>query len=792
MRDNSRLTRVHVLHAHADRGEAAAIAQWLEARGCCVTKGDPLSRADAGVFCPLLSPTSVRDGWPPLPRGVRIVPIVLRECAVPGRLRPLNPVDASDGVAERHVRQAILHAVLGPGVVPVRAVQQARRAFEESRAEAARQAPDPLENVRAIESVARLPVQELEIRLDPETFPAESGVFLELRLRQGTVEKETISFLFAPYREGRTWPRQMGFPEAPYTSFFDEDAARIDARLLWRGGAWLLEQVLDRTDLGDARGTWRIVLDGAGLGPSSRRGRESGAGKPRGLAPLAALAASGIRFELIEHRAGGRRPVLVDLKRTDILLTVHAFFQAPEPVTLRLFQSRHDPSERAVLARPPASGPRPGESAAGLGRFLRGPSLDATHSPILREAILGLYEPLQRAAAAARERARQRAHALVRSREPRDPREIRAAARLHRLAADLAVGRGQLSRAIVQGQEAMRLLEPLVFRPRPEHADAFALFRLARRVVECFLELDEPGVAAGLATNPRVIAEKLLDSSGAEPDYRRLLAEANALESQLAELRGDYAAALRLLEAQVSLLRGLCRPSSHAACLKDWQLACEQAVACAGRWGLAGRPAVRRWRRELSGCPPLSSPDSPAWCGPASRRGWPVRLFTSPLVRCRAGVPAAWDSYPVRRPSRREAAQVFRGAAPEEFLTVTLVESAGRPFRISPAEAEFPAPEMFDGPKPKLLSWGSESDSAGSLARRLDVEWLALFQGVFLSPPPGSGAGRLYVLLGRRGRLWWRVALSLPSACLPGAPASIVEVQDHARAAGVFGLLEFL
>ena len=105
----------------------------------------------------------------------------------------------------------------------------------------------------------------------------------------------------------------------------------------------------------------------------------------------------------------------------------------------------------------------------------------------------------------------------------------------------------------------------------------------------------------------------------------------------------------------------------------------------------------------------------------------------------------------------------------------------------------FPIPQMTDSGSepPELLEWDYQGTSE-PLAKRLSVDELHLYSGLARLSNETPGLARFYILMARRGRSAWKVALSFASACVPGMPEEMVVSNDHVRAGATFGELKFL
>ena len=88
----------------------------------------------------------------------------------------------------------------------------------------------------------------------------------------------------------------------------------------------------------------------------------------------------------------------------------------------------------------------------------------------------------------------------------------------------------------------------------------------------------------------------------------------------------------------------------------------------------------------------------------------------------------------------------------------------------------------------RLLDWHDEGASTAIVAH-LGVDVAHASQWLDRARPE---LVRTYVVVARRGITAWKIELSLTTACPPGSPDSVVDVNDHVRAGVVLGNLQLL
>jgi hypothetical protein len=184
----------------------------------------------------------------------------------------------------------------------------------------------------------------------------------------------------------------------------------------------------------------------------------------------------------------------------------------------------------------------------------------------------------------------------------------------------------------------------------------------------------------------------------------------------------------------------------------------------------------------------------PVWATPVDLERWPTHIVESTELGYRAPLPVRFRQQAERSHTPVDEADVYRGPAPEEWLSIRLMNKADPRHDIGSWVASFmrltgfpaQAPLPLGSPPPRLVEWHEEG-SCKALAARLAVDETRLFQGaaVFAGEPPSLS--RIYIVLARRETRAWNVCLAIASACLPGAPEAMIAKNDHRRAGAIFG-----
>jgi hypothetical protein len=188
----------------------------------------------------------------------------------------------------------------------------------------------------------------------------------------------------------------------------------------------------------------------------------------------------------------------------------------------------------------------------------------------------------------------------------------------------------------------------------------------------------------------------------------------------------------------------------------------------------------------------------PTWIRRIQREDWQTEVIDLPDLRCSIPICRSWSREPDITTTPMEIENFFPGHLFGEGLIIKFMETADPEGNICnwvdglTAMAGFPIASLqktLEDASLQLLQWNTEGICL-DLAEKLGVEETHLYQGLASISKPIPTLLRLYTLLARRGQFAWQVSLSLSSACLPGTPEEIVDVNDHCRAGATFGELK--
>jgi TIR domain-containing protein len=424
-----------------------------------------------------------------------------------------------------------------------------------------------------IDRIRHKAIREIEIELDPHALTSHERTILELRLELDPLFTQPMSIFFAPFREGDTWPDGFKFSEPPYTEF-GIGQYRIDAKFLWFGRIEDVTQAIDGTDVRDSSAHFNLSFDGQGFTP---RGPGIHLAQTFEIPPLQKLVDDRDHFRLVAHYPASKTAKEVDLKTTDINLTVTARFREEGNFDCVLFASQHTAEERAILD----------------GDYLR------NKHPIEAEALLHRYPAIRERARELHEKKTRAAWDLFESGKVASEQDRRTVARLTYQRASLAAVRGQTVDALNGYIKVLGLLEPLVSARRMEYEDGELLYVASRQPVSYFLGHQNYKRASDYVRNPITIAERLLDADPAEPNYQRWWAEAMLDFARVSAGRGESIVAAQSLKASIEEFRNVQRQHQNAASAKDLHESLTQGIEYAARWGVSGAVPVAEWRKAL-------------------------------------------------------------------------------------------------------------------------------------------------------------------------------------------------
>lgn len=586
--------RVFISYSSADRRTAFEVLRLLEKNGCDVwldvldikpaelldrELADNVSKAD--VVCLLLSPTSVASKWVlhevelALRRqaeGLRLLPLILRPCKIPDLLDNVVGIDVSAGLADEAVQIRLVDAVLDrPRIDDALLLSVGQRYELAQQAQRDQVDRDMPIAAQQLQRVSDLPIREIVVQIDQDSFPPDQPTIVELQLILDPLWTLPMSFFFARYVEGSTWPEGFDFVEPPYTEYSQAARPRVACQFRWFDRVEQLVPELDSLDFERCLARFVLRFDGQTFQPG---GPQPHLPQPFEIPSLQHLWDKNSHFQLVAHHPRTRTAELVDLQTTDIDLVITACF-AQQPAHGCLFRSRHRPED--------------------VNR-LRSNALAPIQNPIQREVLLGL---LPRPASTHTEhRGRQLLEALAAD-QPIAEEDRRFAARLCFGEAQLESFRGQHFEALKHWQKTAELLEPLVRDGYPSYAEGLLMVRACGQLVDYFLKNQQYARAQDFMTALGIVAERLLELDPHEPEYQRLWADLllrnaivdaqNGRPQQAAEQLKESVATWRRLHAEL--------PSRERLAAKRQALA--TAMALASRWTNAADLPLQDWQDEL-------------------------------------------------------------------------------------------------------------------------------------------------------------------------------------------------
>lgn len=188
---------------------------------------------------------------------------------------------------------------------------------------------------------------------------------------------------------------------------------------------------------------------------------------------------------------------------------------------------------------------------------------------------------------------------------------------------------------------------------------------------------------------------------------------------------------------------------------------------------------------------------TPVWARPAATlEGWPTAAATDDDLGYALHRPEHWSADPERSENPMEVEHVYRGPLTGECLSVARMGKADPKADMRGwvggllAITGTPNLAMWAGmDEPPTMNEWTPRGGPEALQRRLKLDEVHAFDGHMTFSVEPATSVRVYVLLGRRGQVAWKVFLSISSACPPGSDWDTIVANDHGRAAQIFGNL---
>jgi hypothetical protein len=784
---------VFISYSSRDRKEAFAIKEILEAKNLKVwldffdiRVASELSHqltqkiGDASLFCLLLSPNAVASPWVhkeietalEVARGgrLRVLPVILRPCAIPDELNDIVGFDATAGLDQEAVRLRLVRAAGGEELVEDRVLLDAANRLLLAEKEIVLRAEAELGGVAdKISEMAGKPIRQVSLVIYPETLPEHLNFILELELTIDTLFHGKMSFFVARYREGHTWPPEFGFDAPDNGEFFLTDQARLDVVFRWFNRRVRLTQQIDGTDLKTEPPAFRLEFDGSTFKPQG----EMSLPQTFEIPSLDDLEKQGSHFRFIVHDPATQTASYVPIE-TDIDMELSG--QAGEQ-SLKLFGSRVTREQRIVLGS----------------EFLK-----KIASPIRRDVILHHY--VRRPPKLDRRAEVEKALKTVEFRSD----EVR------RLAARLRFGEARLARfrtlhrdAYNLYQETAELLQTLVMeRQPPLPEDASLMFRACYELVDIWMRQESFKEAAHLGQTLTLVSRTMLAADQTDADHRRMWAGTLLLNADIHAKLGDTRQAMKEVAGHVETFEGLYGELASAERRKALLNSLTGAIRRAKEWDAEEHAPVDRWTATLQAeigddtaervTHVPSAMELPVWLKATNSKDWPTVLIESPVLRYAVRLPETWSHDPEVRGTGREVEHIYRGRETTEWLIVSFMDKANAESNMKnwvEAFINMTGFPVFTGNKatPELREWRYEG-RLPALAKKLRTDEAHAYTGTARYTVDGHALlVRLYIVMARRKTFAWKFALSFETACLEGMADAKVNSQDHVRAGATLG-----
>jgi hypothetical protein len=425
-----------------------------------------------------------------------------------------------------------------------------------------------------LQRVRNLPIRDITIEFDPESFFQDKPAILELRLELNPLFTQPMSIFFARFVEARTWPPEFKLKESSYTDF-SHGRARIDAKFVWFDRVVDLSQAIDATE-GGITPSFSLAFDGKTFNPSG-----PGIHLPQAfeIPSLQRLIDDHVRFRLIRHDTVARQAAEIDLTSGKVDLRVLAYNKDFGDVGwLVLFDSRPSQWEKEILA----------------GDYL------VNRGPIEQMVLLNLYPPLSAERKAQQDAKREILKRLLETRDAKTDEERRTLARALNQSANVSAVRGDHLAALNGYIEVVKLLGPLVLDPgrKPKHGDGELLYVAALQPVAYFTRSKRFDRARDYLPNLAIIAERMIESDPDEPDYLRWRARSFLQTAMVAQGSGSPQEAATALRSYVEAQREVHCRVDNAATRQDLMDALERGIELSLSLGPDSVPAAT-WRQEV-------------------------------------------------------------------------------------------------------------------------------------------------------------------------------------------------
>ncbi|KAH6974983.1 heterokaryon incompatibility protein-domain-containing protein [Ilyonectria sp. MPI-CAGE-AT-0026] len=656
-------------------------------------------------------------------------------------------------------------------------------AFKRLRKEIQYQAEEVLPTVnQAISDLSAEPIRRIHLMVRPETMPQDPDIILELRLKLDQLFHGTMSFFIARYQEGRTWPDGYGFSEPDYTEFFLSLQPRFDVQFRWFDRIVRLGSSVGDTVCRDRRVSFGMTFDGEEF-------------KPRGslslpqlfeIPSLHTLIKNRSRFQLVSHNVSAK----VDTDVPDCTAISIEIRGEVSGDWLQLYRSHTTKEQRDLLTTPYLS-PR------GMSPILRN-ALLARYCQVSGIGDSGSYDKLEIP----------NATNIEKNEFDSEEERLQAASYLYN-DAGINFRRSMWRDAYRSYQQTSEVLWPLISSGVPSIPLATALYVSVRRMVQIWQRQKSFENAKMIIPALIEVSTRIKDSDSTEPDFQRMWADALQQDAVInAELQNEGPTIARLVE-HVEVLRSLyislpTRPRKLA-----WLDSLLTSVKIVSTKNILADKEVETWKAALEAetgddeafnkvaRQPLPG-ELPVWLKDCTVEGWPTKPIKSATLRYSLRIPERWSTDKEVRGTASQTEHVYHGGVgnDSDWLIIGFQEDVNEYgdltgwVTMGMIVTGFPVlcgletePELLPG------TW-QYMGQIPNLGVKLKVDEVHGYMGVakYKASPPMLG--RVYVLLLRKGRFAWNIALSFRTACLPGTSGKMLDTNDHNRAGAILGTLK--
>jgi hypothetical protein len=644
---------------------------------------------------------------------------------------------------------------------------------------------------QAISDLSYEPFRQVAMTIRPETLPKDPDVVLELRLQLDDLFHGRMSFFIARYREGRTWPNSFGLRERDYTEFFLSLQPRLDIQFRWFDKVVSLQPIFRDLALVDRPETFWIKLDGEEFKPKASLAQPQIFEIPS----LHTLIKNQNRFEFVLHNLSTRVETVVP-DDTDISIELKGELERD---WIHLFRSHTTREQQDLLTTP----------------YLSPPGM----SPILRTALLARYIHITGIGKSDSYGKTKVIDITAFDKAKFNSMDERLEAASHNYAyAQLSFNRSRWQDAYKSYEKTVEILTPLVLSSAPQSAppiaQATALLYSLRRMCTIWQRQKSLKNADFISHSLIKISELIKVSDPAEPDFQRMWADALLQRAEVnAELREERGTVECLVE-HVDVLHCLYLKLQIEPRKLAWMKSLLAAVELVSTKKISANKEVGVWKAalkaetgddkafdEVARQPALG--ELPVWLKYCSEdwklQMWPTKPIQNAILRYSLRIPEKWSTdYKVRGTSS-ETMHIYNGGVggyDAEFLMISMMGNVDEYGEIRHwvdmmmAINGFPVlcdlktqPQMLPG------SWQYMGELP-NLASRMNVDVAHGYMGVAQFEAAPAMLGRVYVLLIRKKRQAWNIALSFRTACLLGTSEEMLNSNDHNRAGATFGHLQ--